>query len=233
MRQLVKREDDGERAPLGVLRIGEHTTVCRVEHVPAVGDLIHGTVTGIVETVRIARNGRVRSSRAPCLPRRHERPADPAAAADAAPAICAASPVEAEAEETPKERTDRQLLELLNELRVALPGAQFLFAFLLAVPFASRFGDVSHGLQIVFYVCLLSTLAATILLMAPAVYHRIRWQQGNKTEVIRVAHRMFLAGMACARRRDDDRRVVRQCLPLRHAWSRSIAATAERRAARR
>ena len=99
-------------------------------------------------------------------------------------------------EETPKERTDRQLLELLNELRVALPGAQFLFAFLLAVPFAARFGDVSHGLQIVFYVCLLSTLAATILLMAPAVYHRIRWQQGNKTEVIRVAHRMFLAGMA-------------------------------------
>ena len=79
---------------------------------------------------------------------------------------------------------------------MALPGAQFLFAFLLAVPFASRFGDVSHRLQLVFYVCLLSTLAATILLMAPAVYHRIRWQQGNKTEVIRVAHRMFLAGMA-------------------------------------
>ena len=101
-----------------------------------------------------------------------------------------------EVEETPKERTDRQLLELLNEVRVALPGAQFLFAFLLAVPFASRFGDVSHRLQIVFYICLLSTLAATILLMAPAVYHRIRWRQGNKTDVIRVAHRMFLAGMA-------------------------------------
>lgn len=97
--------------------------------------------------------------------------------------------------ETPKERTDRQLLELLNELRVALPGAQFLFAFLLAVPFAARFGDVTGALRIVFYVCLLSTLVATILLMAPAVYHRIRWQQGNKTEVIRVAHRMFLGGM--------------------------------------
>ena len=104
--------------------------------------------------------------------------------------------VAAEPEETPKERTDRQLLELLNEVRVALPGAQFLFAFLLAVPFASRFADVGRGLQIVFYVCLLSTLSATILLMAPAVYHRIRWQQGNKTGVIRMAHRMFLAGMA-------------------------------------
>jgi len=58
VRQLVK-SDDSERAPLGVLRIGEHTTVCRVEHVPAVGDLIHGTVSGIVETVRIARSGRI------------------------------------------------------------------------------------------------------------------------------------------------------------------------------
>ena len=101
-----------------------------------------------------------------------------------------------EAEETPKERTDRQLLELFNELRVALPGAQFLFAFLLAVPFAQRFSEVGHPLELVFYVCMLATLAATILLMAPAVYHRMRWQQGNKTDVIRMAHRMFLAGMA-------------------------------------
>ncbi len=65
VRELVARESDGSneedapRAPLGVVRIGEHTTVCRVEHVPAAGDLIHGTVTAIVETVRVARNGRV------------------------------------------------------------------------------------------------------------------------------------------------------------------------------
>jgi len=64
--ELVERDRPGRteseatpRAPMGVLRIGEHTTLCRVEHVPAVGDLIHGTVNGIVETVRIARNGRV------------------------------------------------------------------------------------------------------------------------------------------------------------------------------
>jgi len=64
--ELVERDHPGpseseaaSRAPMGVLRIGEHTTLCRVEHVPAVGDLIHGAVTGIVETVRIARNGRV------------------------------------------------------------------------------------------------------------------------------------------------------------------------------
>ena len=66
VRQLVQRdavdgadEDHAPPAPMGVLRIGEQTTVCRVEHVPAVGDLIHGTVTAIVETVRVARNGRV------------------------------------------------------------------------------------------------------------------------------------------------------------------------------
>src|SRR5262249_26075202 len=93
--------------------------------------------------------------------------------------------------------TDRQLVELLNELRVALPGAQFLFAFLLAVPFAARFGEVSEGMKILFAVCLFSTLAATVLLMAPAVYHRVRWQVGNKTDVIEVAHRMFLIGMSC------------------------------------
>ena len=53
-----------------------------------------------------------------------------------------------------------------------------------------------HGLRVVFFVCLLCTILATILLMAPTVYHRVRWQQGNKTEVIRAAHRMFLIGMA-------------------------------------
>lgn len=99
--------------------------------------------------------------------------------------------------ETPKEKTDRQFVELMNELRVALPGAQFLFAFLLAVPFAARFSTVAHGPRIVFFACLLCTVVATILLMAPTVYHRVRWQHGNKTEVIRIAHWMFLAGMTC------------------------------------
>ena len=78
--------------------------------------------------------------------------------------------------ETPKQRTDRQLVELLNELRVALPGAQFLFAFLLAVPFAARFAEVGEGQKILFAVCLLATLTATIL--------------------IRSSLRMFLAGVA-------------------------------------
>lgn len=97
--------------------------------------------------------------------------------------------------ETETQRTDRQLQELLSELRVALPGAQFLFAFLLTVPFASRFRTVGHDLRVVFYACLLCTIAATILLMAPSVYHRVRWQHGDMTAVMRTTHRMFLVGV--------------------------------------
>jgi hypothetical protein len=100
------------------------------------------------------------------------------------------------AAESEKEKADRQLIELLNELRVALPGAQFLFAFLLTVPFAARFAALQQSLQVVFYVSLLCTLAATILLMAPSVHHRVRWQDGDKSDVVRIGHRMFLAGMA-------------------------------------
>ena len=98
--------------------------------------------------------------------------------------------------ETEKERTDRQLLEMLNELRVALPGAQVLLGFLLTVPFATRFGRVTHVERIALLVCLLSTVAGTILLMAPSVYHRWRWNQGGKSDVVLVAHWFFLVGTA-------------------------------------
>src|SRR5690242_8988625 len=98
--------------------------------------------------------------------------------------------------ESDKERTDRQLTELLNELRVALPGAQVLLGFLLTVPFATRFGRVDHAGRIALFACLLSTVAGTLLLMAPAVYHRLRWNLGGKADVVRNAHRLFLAGTA-------------------------------------
>jgi len=98
--------------------------------------------------------------------------------------------------ESEKERSDRQLMELLNEVRVALPGAQVLLAFLFTVPFATRFGRITHTQRVAFLVCLLCTVAGTVLLMAPSVYHRLRWEQGGKADVIRVAHRLFLAGTA-------------------------------------
>jgi hypothetical protein len=98
--------------------------------------------------------------------------------------------------ESRKEKTDRQLIELLNELRVALPGAQILLGFLLTVPFATRFGLVDHSDKIVLFVCLVLTTCGTLLLMAPSVYHRLRWNKGGKSDVVEVAHTMFLAGTA-------------------------------------
>jgi hypothetical protein len=96
--------------------------------------------------------------------------------------------------ETAKERTDRQLIELLNELRVALPGAQVLLGFLLTVPFATRFGLTSHFDRVVLFACMLFTTVGVLLLMAPSIYHRVRWEQGGKEDVIRVGHRLFLVG---------------------------------------
>jgi hypothetical protein len=96
--------------------------------------------------------------------------------------------------ETRKERSDRQLTELLNELRVALPGAQVLLAFLLAVPFATRFGRVDAVEKTALFIALISTVAGTLLLMAPPVYHRLRWGWGGKTDVIVIASRLFLVG---------------------------------------
>jgi Family of unknown function (DUF6328) len=98
--------------------------------------------------------------------------------------------------ETEKERTDRQLMELLTELRVALPGAQILLGFLLTVPFATRFGRVGRIDRVALFACLLLTASGTVLLMAPSVYHRLRWEQGGKSDVILVAHRFFLIGTA-------------------------------------
>ena len=98
--------------------------------------------------------------------------------------------------ETAKERTDRQLNELMQELRVALPGAQVLLGFLLTVPFAARFGQTSTFERVTLFVCLLLTVGGTVLLMAPSVYHRLRWNQGGKSDVVLVGHRCFLAGSA-------------------------------------
>jgi hypothetical protein len=99
--------------------------------------------------------------------------------------------------ESAKDRTDRQLNELFAELRVILPGAQVLLAFLFTVPFATRFGAVNNVEQGALFVSLLTTVAATVLLMTPSVYHRVRWQRGGKSDVVLMGHRFFLLGSAC------------------------------------
>jgi hypothetical protein len=98
--------------------------------------------------------------------------------------------------ETDKERTDRQLVELLNELRVALPGAQVLLAFLLTAPFQSHFTRTTGFERSVLFAGVVLTGAGVLLLMAPSVYHRIRWNAGGKEDVVRVGHVLFLIGTA-------------------------------------
>ncbi|MGH9250942.1 MAG: DUF6328 family protein, partial [Acidimicrobiales bacterium] len=71
------------------------------------------------------------------------------------------------AEESPAERANRELLELLNELRVALPGVQVLFAFLLIVPFSQGFDKLDAGDRRVYFMAVIATVAATICLIAP------------------------------------------------------------------
>jgi hypothetical protein len=99
------------------------------------------------------------------------------------------------AEETREERVNRELIELLNELRVALPGVQVLFAFLLAVPFTQRFAGTTDLQRDTFMVALLSTLAGSVFLIAPSAYHRIRFRDRDKEALLRISNVFAIVGM--------------------------------------
>src|ERR1700742_2138250 len=99
-------------------------------------------------------------------------------------------------DETEKERLDRNLEEFLGELRVALPGVQVLFAFLLVVPFQQRFADVTSFQETTYTVTLLLAAAASICLIAPTVHHRIEFRRQDKRRIMIVANRLGLAGLA-------------------------------------
>jgi hypothetical protein len=99
--------------------------------------------------------------------------------------------------EDEQSRLDRELIELLNELRVALPGVQILFAFLLTVPFNNRFARVTDLQKDVYFVALLLTLASSALLIAPTAYHRLRWRQRDKETMLRISNRLTIAGIGC------------------------------------
>jgi hypothetical protein len=98
--------------------------------------------------------------------------------------------------ETDKERLDRNLNELLGELRVALPGVQVLFAFLLAVPFNQGFSKTTAFQKDMYLVTLLLTAMATALLIAPSAYHRLEFRQDDKHHIVFVANRFAIAGFA-------------------------------------
>jgi hypothetical protein len=97
--------------------------------------------------------------------------------------------------ETQLERYDRNLTELTGELRVALPGVQVLFAFLLVAPFNKRFGEVSNFERDLYFAALLLTLLATMLLIAPTMIHRLEFQRGEKAYVVQTANRLMISGL--------------------------------------
>ena len=108
------------------------------------------------------------------------------------------------AEETPessnpqeheKERRDRELMELMQELRVALTGVQVLFAFLLTVPFAQRFERVTECQRHLYFVTLLASSVSVLLLIAPTARHRMLFRQHDKEALLNVSNRYSIAGL--------------------------------------
>lgn len=96
--------------------------------------------------------------------------------------------------ESREERVNRELIELLNELRVALPGVQVLFAFLLAVPFSQRFSQVTDVQKGAYMAALLCTLVGSVFLMAPAAHHRIRFRDPDKESLLKLSNVFAIVG---------------------------------------
>lgn len=97
-------------------------------------------------------------------------------------------------DETPKERRDRELGELLQELRVALPGVQVLFAFLLTVPFSHRFTTITSTQKNAYFTAFICATIASLLLIAPTVLHRVQFREGDKEGLLKISNRLALVG---------------------------------------
>ena len=97
--------------------------------------------------------------------------------------------------ESKKERIDRELLELLQELRVAIPGVQVLFAFLLTIPFSQGFSNLSDTERGLYGLCLVLAALASGLLIAPTASHRLNFREGNKEWLLAHSNRLAIAGL--------------------------------------
>ena len=97
--------------------------------------------------------------------------------------------------EDPKERVNRELIELLNELRVALPGVQVLFAFLLVLPFQQGFAEISDADRGVYITALIASALAAALLIAPSMYHRLNFRRQVKEQMIFDSNKLLVMGM--------------------------------------
>jgi membrane-associated HD superfamily phosphohydrolase len=100
-------------------------------------------------------------------------------------------------DESESERLDRNLSELLQELRVALPGVQVLFAFLLAVPFQQNFTKITPFQERVYFATLLLTAISAVLLISPSAYHRMIFRMQQKDDLIFLANKLAIAGLGC------------------------------------
>jgi hypothetical protein len=101
----------------------------------------------------------------------------------------------AERSEEDQERLNRQMMELLNELRVAMPGVQILFGFLLTVPFQQRFSQVTDFQQTIYFATLVAASVAAAFLIAPSAYHRVMFEQQDKPNIIRIGTGQLLVGL--------------------------------------
>ena len=99
-------------------------------------------------------------------------------------------------DEDRKERVDRELIEQLNELRVALPGVQVLFAFLLILPFQQGFAEISDSDRLIFIAALLASALAAALLIAPSMYHRLNFRRKVKEQMLFDTNKLMVAGIA-------------------------------------
>jgi hypothetical protein len=97
--------------------------------------------------------------------------------------------------ETQAERADRNLGELLQELRVALPGVQVLFAFLLTVPFAQGFTRLTGDQRDLYFGVLMATAVATAFLIAPSAMHRMLFRQHDKEHLVLLSNKMTIVGL--------------------------------------
>src|SRR3954454_13925150 len=98
-------------------------------------------------------------------------------------------------DETDTERLDRNLIELLQEVRVVQTGVQVLFALLLAVPFSARFDAITGFQRGAYFAALIGTLAASVLLIAPTALHRILFRMGQKEYMVEMSNRLALGGL--------------------------------------
>lgn len=99
-------------------------------------------------------------------------------------------------DETELERVDRNMIELLNELRVALPGVQVLFAFLLVLPFNQGWENVTSFQRAIYEGTLLATALSAVLLIAPTMIHRLQFREDNKEQILHDAQRLTIAGVS-------------------------------------